>query len=125
MSRRSADRKKRARPRKPKQTRRVDPKPAAAPTGATRMRTCVGCMTRDRKEAMVRIVGSERGLVPDFGARAPGRGGYLHPRTECMERFLKSRAREFRSLRMKIDRDQRSSIIEAIRGRLDREPSLE
>jgi len=42
-----------------------------------------------------------------------------------MERFLKSRAREFRSLRMKIDRDQRSSIIEAIRGRLDREPSLE
>jgi len=82
-------------------------------------------MKRDRKDAMVRVAREADRVIPDFHGRAPGRGGYLHPYQECLERFVKSKAREFRSLRMKIDSGQRSAIAEAIRERLDRKLSLE
>jgi predicted RNA-binding protein YlxR (DUF448 family) len=82
-------------------------------------------MKQDRKETMVRIAGDGHGVKPDFDGQHPGRGGYLHPRDECLAGFLKSRAREFKSLRLKIDREQRASIIRAIRERLDRKLALE
>lgn len=92
---------------------------------AIAIRTCLGCMRQDRKDEMVRIVSSVEGLKPDFQGNEPGRGGYLHSSDECLERFVKSRAREFKSLKMKIDRPARSSIVRAIKERLDRKPALE
>ena len=89
------------------------------------VRTCLGCMETDRKDAMVRIVSAAGGVQPDFEGRKPGRGGYLHPRDECLERFIRAKVREFRSLRVKIDREQRSFVVERIRERLDRKPALE
>jgi hypothetical protein len=44
---------------------------------------------------------------------------------DCLERFVGAKVREFRSLRMKIDREQRSFVVETIRERLDRKPALE
>jgi predicted RNA-binding protein YlxR (DUF448 family) len=82
-------------------------------------------MNPDRKDAMVRIVAAEGGVQPDFGGRRPGRGGYLHPQRDCLERFIRAKVREFRSLRMKIDREQRSFVVDTIRERLDRKPALE
>ena len=82
-------------------------------------------MKQDRKEAMVRIAVDGANLRPDFAGMMAGRGGYLHRQDECLERFIKSKAREFKSLRMKIDRDQRRAIVEAITERLDRKPALE
>jgi predicted RNA-binding protein YlxR (DUF448 family) len=82
-------------------------------------------MKQDRKEAMVRIAMVEGNPRPDFQGTAAGRGGYLHQKDECLERFIKSKAREFKSLRMKIDRDRRRTIVEAIKQRLDRKPALE
>lgn len=82
-------------------------------------------MKQDRKEAMVRIAVVEGSPRPDFEGTKSGRGGYLHQRDECLERFVKSKAREFKSLRMKIDRDRRRAIVEAIKERLDRKPALE
>jgi len=83
-------------------------------------RTCLGCLERDRKSAMVRLAAHPGGGVePDFEARAAGRGGYLHPRTECLGRFVKSRVREFRSLRRGLDRAGRLRITETIEARLD------
>jgi len=38
---------------------------------------------------------------------------------------MRAKVREFRSLRMKIDRKQRSLIVETIKERLDRKPALE
>jgi predicted RNA-binding protein YlxR (DUF448 family) len=98
---------------------------AVTETRATPIRTCLGCMGRDRKDAMVRLALEAGGVVPDFGGRAPGRGGYLHLRDQCLERFVKSKAREFKSLRTKIGRDQRSSLAHAMRARLDRKAALE
>jgi predicted RNA-binding protein YlxR (DUF448 family) len=82
-------------------------------------------MKPDRRDAMVRIVADASGVRPDFEGRKPGRGGYLHPQQGCLERFMRAKVREFRSLRMKIDRKQRSLIVETIRERLDRKPALE
>jgi predicted RNA-binding protein YlxR (DUF448 family) len=89
------------------------------------VRTCLGCLKPDRKDAMVRIVVATGGVQPDFEGRKPGRGGYLHPQDECLERFIRSKVREFRSLRVKIDREQRTFVVETIRERLDRKPPLE
>jgi len=74
---------------------------------------------------MVRIVAAAGGVQPDFERQKPGRGGYLHPQHECLERFIRAKVREFRSLRTKIDREQRSYVVQRIKERLDRKPALE
>jgi predicted RNA-binding protein YlxR (DUF448 family) len=75
---------------------------------------------------MVRIVADAGAVVqPDFDGRKPGRGGYLHPQHGCLERFTRAKVKEFPSLRLRIDREQRSLIVDAIRERLDRKPALE
>jgi len=82
-------------------------------------------MKPDAKDALVRIAAGSGGVAPDFERRAPGRGGYLHPSERCLDGFVRSKAREFRSLRMKLEKTQRRSIVDAIRARLDRKPALE
>jgi len=82
-------------------------------------------MKQDRKEVMVRIAVNAGQARPDFDGTGAGRGGYLHQQDECLERFIKSRVREFKSLRTKIDREHRIAIVEAIKERLDRKPALE
>lgn len=89
------------------------------------VRTCMGCMKPSGKNAMVRIVAAAGGVQPDFEGRRPGRGGYLHPQHDCLERFIRAKVREFRSLRMRIDGERRSFVVERIRERLDRKPALE
>jgi uncharacterized protein len=89
------------------------------------VRTCLGCMQRDLKAAMVRIVDADGGVITDERAALPGRGGYLHPREECVERFVRSKVREFRSLGRAVDRATRERIAQSIRTRLDRNRALE
>lgn len=52
-------------------------------------RTCVGCRKEDRQGALVRLVRSPEGVIPDVMRRLPGRGAYLHPRAECVEQAVK------------------------------------
>ena len=80
----------------------------------------MGCMQRDSKSAMVRIAARAGGEIEaDFSARLPGRGGYLHPRAECLAGFVKSKAKLFRSLRRAMDQHERLSIVKLIQRRLD------
>jgi predicted RNA-binding protein YlxR (DUF448 family) len=65
---------------------------------------------------MTRIVSSNGMVTIDHTGSASGRGGYLHSNPRCLEKFAASKAREFRSLKSSIDRDQRLRIIEAVRG---------
>ncbi len=62
----------------------------------------------------------------DETGSAPGRGGYLHPEPECLEKFAVTKVKEFRSLKSSIDRDQRRRIIDAVKSAisLDGEASL-
>ena len=98
------------------------PKEAA---GAKPERTCIACMKRDSKSAMIRIAIVSGKVETDFTARQPGRGGYLHPTLECADKFVVSKVKEFRALRRKIDSSDRHLIAAAIKQRLDRNSKVE
>jgi predicted RNA-binding protein YlxR (DUF448 family) len=82
-------------------------------------------MKADMGGAMVRIAARDGAVVADFQRRVAGRGGYLHPKDDCIERFVNAKLREFRSLRRKIDRSERLNIAAAIRSHLAREATVE
>jgi predicted RNA-binding protein YlxR (DUF448 family)/ribosomal protein L7Ae-like RNA K-turn-binding protein len=53
----------------------------------TPTRTCAGCRVATAAGELVRVVlGEDRRLVVDLGAGAFGRGAWVHPRPECIER---------------------------------------
>lgn len=59
------------------------------------MRQCVGCREMKPKKELVRVVRSPEGEISlDFRGKAPGRGAYLCPQTECMKKAIKSKALE-------------------------------
>ena len=82
-------------------------------------------MKRDAKASMVRIAIVNDHVEVDFEAKRAGRGGYLHPTLECVERFVGLKIKEFRALRRKIDRPERLEIAAAIKLRLDRNLKVE
>jgi predicted RNA-binding protein YlxR (DUF448 family) len=82
-------------------------------------------MRRDLQLAMVRIAAVGERVQPDDAVRRPGRGGYLHRSAECLARFERSRIREFRSLRRKLDVGERQELTELIRSRLASSAELE
>lgn len=88
------------------------------------LRSCLGCGTRDERRALIRIAAAGSRVVIDPDRRLPGRGGYLHPRALCLEGFLASRIREFRSLKRKINADERRNITRSITVRLDSDTSV-
>jgi len=77
-------------------------------------------MTRDAQAAMARLAVVEGSVRVDERRCLGGRGGYLHPRRECLDRFARARTREFRSLRAAIERGARESITRMLRERLDK-----
>ncbi len=83
------------------------------------LRSCLGCGARDQRRALVRIVSAGDRVEIDVARRLAGRGGYLHPRPVCLDGFLASRIKEFRSLKRKINRDERLHITSSVRMRLD------
>jgi|SRR5689334_1018833 predicted RNA-binding protein YlxR (DUF448 family) len=88
-------------------------------------RTCIGCMRRDDKERMLRIAVCGDTLTLDEDARMPGRGAYLHRSNRCITDFVRSRARELRSLKRKVSLDERRKLAELIHVRLDSSAALE
>jgi predicted RNA-binding protein YlxR (DUF448 family) len=76
-------------------------------------------MTRDAQAAMVRLAAVNGVVHADEGRRLGGRGGYLHVRRDCLERFARAKTREFRSLRVTLDRGARELITRMLQGRLD------
>ena len=82
-------------------------------------------MKRDAKASMVRIAIVNDHVEVDFEAKRAGRGGYLHPTLECVERFVGLKIKEFRALRRKIERSERDKIAAAIKLRLDRNSKVE
>jgi predicted RNA-binding protein YlxR (DUF448 family) len=81
-------------------------------------------MARDAQAAMVRLAATDGVVRADQHRRLGGRGGYLHPRRECLERFARARTREFRSLRVALDRGARDLITRMLQRRLDSESTL-
>ena len=59
------------------------------------MRQCVGCREMRQKKELVRVVKSPEGVISlDFRGKAPGRGAYLCPNSECLKKAIRTKALE-------------------------------
>lgn len=56
------------------------------------VRTCLGCRSRADKSTLLRVVAHEGEVVPDSSATLPGRGAWVHPTPECVEKAVARKA---------------------------------
>jgi predicted RNA-binding protein YlxR (DUF448 family) len=82
-------------------------------------------MRRDDQAAMVRLVVSPEGVTIANNSGQSGRSGYIHSSETCLERFKRSRIKEFRSLQCRLGSDDRRAITERISKRLASESGVE
>ena len=65
-------------------------------------RQCMGCRERLEKRQLIRVVRTPEGHVQlDFSGKLNGRGAYICPEAECLQKAQKSKALE-RSLEVEI-----------------------
>ncbi len=68
-------------------------------------RTCMGCQAKKEKRELVRIVRSPEGEISvDMTGKKPGRGAYICPDLECLNKVVKSKRLE-RSLETAISQE--------------------
>lgn len=66
------------------------------------MRVCIGCQEKKLKKELVRIVRTPTGEVMlDLTGKKAGRGAYICPREECLNKAIKARRLE-KNLQTKI-----------------------
>ena len=56
------------------------------------VRTCVGCRSRASRSSLLRVVAHNSDIVVDPSATLPGRGAWLHPTLECLDKAQTRRA---------------------------------
>jgi predicted RNA-binding protein YlxR (DUF448 family) len=74
---------------------------------------------------MLRITARDDAVILDVLGNTPGRGAYLHSGLDCLEKFVASKVKEFRSLGRKIDRLERLRVVEEIKRWLASRRSVE
>ena len=78
------------------------------------MRRCIGCMQSKQKRDLIRIVGDQEGGVKlDATGKAPGRGAYLCPNSECFRTARKKLAIS-RSLGFKVPAEALDELFEEL-----------
>jgi predicted RNA-binding protein YlxR (DUF448 family) len=82
-------------------------------------------MCRDDQAVMVRLIALPGRVALAEDSRQGGRGGYIHPSNACLERFERSRVKEFRSFRRRLGGDERRAIREQVHKRLASEGQVE
>lgn len=76
-------------------------------------RQCMGCRERKAKRELIRVVRGTDGTVSlDFSGKAPGRGAYICPDSECLKKALRSKS---------LDRSLDIAIPETVYERLEKE----
>ena len=59
------------------------------------LRKCTGCQEMKDKRTLVRVVRNDAGeFIIDFTGKKPGRGAYICPDLECLEKAKKSKGLE-------------------------------
>ena len=58
------------------------------------VRMCIACKESRPKKELVRIVATDEGLYPDETGKAHGRGAYVCPSLECLDRAVRIKAFE-------------------------------
>ncbi len=73
-------------------------------------RQCMGCRERKEKRQLIRVVRTPEGEVKlDFSGKLSGRGAYICPKTECLQKAQRSKALE-RSLEVPIPQEVYSRL---------------
>ncbi len=68
-------------------------------------RQCMGCRERMDKRQLIRVVRTPAGEVQlDFSGKLSGRGAYICPKLQCLQKAQKSRSLE-RSLEVAIPQE--------------------
>ena len=69
------------------------------------MRKCVGCQEMKSKKEMIRVIRTSQGeFLLDATGRKNGRGAYLCPSKECLEKAVKNKGLE-RSFKQAIPKE--------------------
>ena len=77
-------------------------------------RTCMGCQAKKEKRELVRIVRSPEGEISvDMTGKKPGRGAYICPDLDCLNKVVKSKRLE-RSLETAISQEIYESLKEQL-----------
>ena len=77
-------------------------------------RTCMACQAKKDKRELVRIVRSPEGEISvDSTGKKPGRGAYICPNLECLNKVIKSKRLE-RSLETTISQEIYESLKEQL-----------
>ncbi len=56
------------------------------------VRMCIACREGRPKKELVRVIALENGLFADETGKANGRGAYLCPQVECLDKAKKTKA---------------------------------
>lgn len=77
-------------------------------------RSCMGCQAKKDKRELVRIVRSPEGeITVDLTGKKPGRGAYICPDLECLNKVVKSKRLE-RSLETTISEEIYETLKEQL-----------
>ena len=77
------------------------------------VRMCIACREGRPKKELVRVVAANGALSADETGKAHGRGAYLCPNVECLDRARKTKAFE-RALETPISEEAYSAIKRVI-----------
>ncbi len=81
------------------------------------LRKCTGCQEMKDKKELIRVVRNDEGEFGlDFTGKKPGRGAYVCPTAECLEKAQKSRGFE-RSFKCAVPADVYNSLKEELEKR--------
>ena len=77
------------------------------------VRMCIACREGKPKKELVRIVAGQEGLCVDETGKAQGRGAYLCPNVDCLDKAVKIKAFD-RSLEMSMNEQSYNAIKRVI-----------
>lgn len=79
-------------------------------------RMCVGCQEMKPKKELIRIVRTpEDGIEVDPSGKKSGRGAYICPRVECLQRAAKEKRLE-RALERQVSKEIYESLAQRLNG---------
>ena len=79
------------------------------------LRKCTGCQEMKNKKELIRVVRDDMGgFSIDFSGKKSGRGAYVCPDTECIEKAVKNKGFE-RSFKSSVPNE----IYEILKSELD------
>lgn len=80
------------------------------------MRQCLGCREMKPKRDLVRVTRSPEGEISiDFRGKAPGRGAYVCPNSQCLARAIRAKALE-RALNTSIPQEIYDALTAQMEG---------